>query len=415
MNLHKKQEEVIRNKARFKVLNWGRRSGKTTVFAYEALGTALTVPNAQITYYAQTLGDARDIAWDIFIAVFGEAVESTNQSLLEIKVTNLKGGTSTINLKGWESVYQAGKGRGTENDLILCDEVAFCKEFLANWDKVLAPTLLTSKGRAVFGSTPNGFNDFYELTTRANTQDGWAYSHASSYDNPANDPAEIERIKKEITEDRFAQEYLADFRRLEGLIYKDFDRQRHTFDGEIPVKVNQYIAGVDFGYRHPCAVIHMNVDYDGNYWVTDEWYKTERTEEMIADYVKSCQFNTVYPDPENQSAIAVLIAKGVAVSEVSKGKGSVKSGIDKVRTLFKQNRLKIHKNCTNLIWELENYQYQDKRANQSEPEEPIKEHDDAVDALRYPIMMREIDDTTSPLESYLRRQAERNYGLNSAR
>src|SRR3990167_6462908 len=94
--LTQKQEQAILSKARYKVLNFGRRSGKTTTLAYEALGTALTVPNAKITYYAQTFGDARDIAWDIFLQVFGQAVIKKNETLLEITVANLKGGTSKI-------------------------------------------------------------------------------------------------------------------------------------------------------------------------------------------------------------------------------------------------------------------------------------------------------------------------------
>lgn len=390
-----KQAEVILNKSRFKVLNWGRRSGKTTVFAYEALGTALTIPNAHITYYAQTFGDARDIAWNIFLEVFGEAVISKNETLLEIKVQNLKGGTSLVSLKGWESVYQTGKGRGTENDLILADEVAFCRAFMEYYDKVLAPTLLTTKGRAVFGSTPNGFNDFYTLTQRANDNADWFYSHATSYDNPANDPVEIERIKSEITEDRFAQEYMADFRKLEGLVFKEFDRARHVYEYDV-TRCDEYIAGVDFGYKNPCAVMHIKRDGDDNYYVDDEWYKTERSEEQIADYVKSCNFNRVYPDPENPSAVALLNEKGIAVIEVTKGKGSIKSGIDKLHLLFKMGKLKIHARCKNLIWELENYRYSDRKENHNEDENPIKENDHAIDAMRYALMTNRADNFVPP-------------------
>lgn len=395
MQLTQKQTELILSKARFKVLNWGRRSGKTTVFAYEALGTALTTPNAHITYYAQTFGDARDIAWNIFLSVFGEAVVSKNETLLEIKLQNLKGGTSLVSLKGWESVYQTGKGRGIGNDLILADEVAFCRAFIEYYDKVLAPTLLTTKGRAVFGSTPNGFNDFYTLTQRANSNPEWFYSHATSYDNPANEAGEIERIKREVTEDRFAQEYLADFRKMEGLVYKEFSHERHVFDSEV-TKFDEYIAGVDFGYKNPAAVIHIKRDGDDNYFVTNEWYVTERSEEQIVDYVKSCHFNRVYPDPENAGAIGLMNQRGIAVVEVNKGKGSVKNGIDRIHLLFKMGKLRIHKSCVSLIWELENYRYPDKRENHNDDENPIKEHDHALDALRYALATNKNDNVISP-------------------
>jgi len=408
MELTQKQEEVILNKSRFKVLNWGRRSGKTTLFAYEALGTALTINNAHVSYYAQTFGDARDIAWNIFLEVFGEAVVSKNETLLEIKVQNLKGGTSLVSLKGWESVYQTGKGRGTENDLILADEVAFCRAFMEYFDKVLAPTLLTTKGRAVFGSTPNGFNDFYTLTTRAQNNPDWFYSHATSYDNPANDPKEIERIKNEITEDRFVQEYMADFRKLEGLVFKEFNRERHVYDSEVEGET-EFLGGVDFGYKNPAAVTHVKFKNE-HYYVNDEWYRTERSEEQIADYVALCKFNRVYPDPENVSAISLLVGKNVPVMEVVKGKGSIKSGIDKMHLLFKMGKLHIHKRCVNLIWEMENYRYSDKKENHNEDENPIKENDHAIDSLRYVVMTHQKDPVISPGEA-IRRMNERRRNL----
>lgn len=390
MNLTKKQEEVIRNKSRFKVLNWGRRSGKTTEFAYEALGTALTIPNAHITYYAQTFGDARDIAWNIFLKVFGEAVESKNETLLEIKLNNLKGGTSLVSLKGWESVYQAGKGRGTENDLILADEVAFCRQFIEFYDKVLAPTLLTTKGRAVFGSTPNGFNDFFRLTRKAQSLPDWFYSHATSYDNHFNDPKEIERIASEIPEDRFAQEYLADFRKLEGLVYKEFDYETHVFNDlnlmHSQRRIIDTIAGLDFGFTNPTALLTIEVDQDRRYFVTKEWYKTGKTNEEIIEYAKTLGSVTFYPDPAEPDRISEMQRKGLNVREVNK---DVEKGIDTVRNLLKQKRLFIHKDCTNLIAEFETYRYKDRKEGLNEPEEPLKEHDHALDALRYALYMKE--------------------------
>lgn len=389
MQLTPKQEETILNKSRFKVLNWGRRSGKTTLFAYEALGTALTVENAHVTYYAMTYGDARDIAWNIFLEVFGEAVISKNETLLEIKIRNLHGGVSVVNLKGWESVLLSGKGRGTENDLILADEVAFCRQFMEYFDKVLAPTLLTTKGRAVFGSTPNGFNDFYDLTVRAQNSPDWFYSHATSYDNPMNDPEEIERIKREITEDRFAQEYMADFRKLEGLVYKEFRRDVHVFNDEVPKQSIKRMAGIDFGFTNPTALITVEKDFDNSYWVTDEWYKSGKTDLQIAQYVSALHYQEVYPDPESPSAIEEMKKLNVNCMEVVKNKDSIKNGISKIRALFLTNKLHIHSSCVNLIWELENYRYPDKRTNHNEEENPIKENDHALDALRYAIYMDE--------------------------
>lgn len=384
MELTQVQSKAIASKARYKVYNYGRRSGKTTLMAYEALGTALTIDNAQVTYYAQTFGDARDIAWDIFLEVFGDAVIKKNETLLEISVQNLKGGISKVALKGWESVATQGKGRGTENDLLLMDEVAFCRGFMKFWDIVLDPTLLTTKGRAVFSSTPNGFNDFYLLSQKAMATDNWEYFHATSYDNPHNDKKWLDDKREEITEDRFSQEYLADFRRMEGLIYKEFDRAYNVYSGEPKIDIADDMAGLDFGYVHPAALIDVKRDRMGHYWVTEEWFRTGKTDAEIAEYVASKQYGKVYPDPAQPQGIKELQNLSVKCVEVVKGKDSVRNGIQRIRDLLNQNKLHINADCVNLIYEFDTYAYKEDGS-----EEPIKDGDDGLDALRYVIMMNE--------------------------
>jgi phage terminase large subunit len=182
---------------------------------------------------------------------------------------------------------------------------------------------------------------------------------------------------------------------MEGLVYKEFNHDRHVFNAEV-TRCDEYIAGVDFGYKNPAAVIHIKRDGDDNYFVTNEWYVTERSEEQIAEYVRSCNFNRVYPDPENAGAIGLMNQKGIAVVEVNKGKGSVKNGIDRIHLLFKMGKLHIHKSCVNLIWELENYRYPDKRENHNDDENPVKENDHALDALRYALSTNKNDNVVTP-------------------
>ena len=69
---------------------------------------------------------------------------------------------------------------------------------------------------------------------------------------------EIDKARKELPEDRFSQEYLADFRKQEGLVYKEFKRDRHVIH-TLPEldRFVEKIAGVDFGFTNPTAVIHI--------------------------------------------------------------------------------------------------------------------------------------------------------------
>jgi phage terminase large subunit len=100
---------------------------------------------------------------------------------------------------------------------------------------------------------------------------------------------------------------------------------------------------------------------------------------------------------------------------VVKNKDSIKSGIDRIRELFKQNRLHIHKDCVNLISELETYSYPDKKPDSNEQENPIKEHDHALDALRYAIYMNSQGFIDKEAEIAERLRARLNYQTNKAR
>ncbi len=385
--LTQSQTIICQDQHRFRVISCGRRFGKTVLSSKEIKGRAI-YRASRIAYFATTFQQARDIMWEMLKKELQGAIVSINEARLEIKVKTVTNEESIITLRGWESIETA---RGQSYDLLVLDEVASMRDFWINYQEVLRPTLTDRKGEAIFISSPKGFNHFYKLYNMELEDSDFKSFHFTTYDNPLIPVEEIEKAKKELTEDRFAQEYLADFRKTEGLVYKEFDRKRHIFDKfeEIRDKV-ETIAGLDFGYTNPTALITIVRDDDNNFWVIDEWYKTGQTEEQVAEYVASLRINKVYPDPENPSAIKVLRNRGVNVREVLKSKDSVVNGIQKIRELFKAGRLKIHKNCVNTILELETYSYPDKVDLQNPKENPIKENDHAMDAMRMAIMMQNL-------------------------
>ena len=379
------------------------------------VGVALAKKDRRVAYFAPTRDDAREITWSMLLKKVENITTYKNESLLQVKIMTQDGGESMIALYGWESVQERGKGRGLANDFIVCDEVSSYRNFWVGWDEVLSPTLIDRKGSAMFISTPKGFNHFYDLYGMEAKNPDYKSFHYTSYDNPHIPPEELEREKLSKPEDVFAQEYMADFRKQQGLVYKEFNRDLHTFEGAPTRNTVEFIGGVDFGFNNPAAVLSIVVDSDNHFWVTDEWYKTNRVEEQIVDYVKSCGFNAVYPDPENASAIELLNRKSVNVREVVKGKGSVEGGINIVKALFKQNRIHIHQSCVNLIAELETYSYPEKRPDHNEPELPIKENDHACDALRYVLMSNRDNVGLSQVEEYMLAEARRTQGTNYSR
>ena len=403
------QEKIALDKHRFRVLVCGRKFGKTELAIEEILGKVLLKGNKEIAYLATNYGEARDIAWQRMVKRYKPIfAQEPNETRLEMKVYAKDGATSQIQLKGWESVENL---RGREFDFIVLDETQNYKDFWLYWQEVLRPTLTPRQGSALFLGTPKGFTHLYDLFGMEAKDKDYKSFHFTTYDNPYIPTEEIEKAKFELTEDRFAQEYMADFRKTEGLVYKEFNRKEHIYKEEVKENsVSKTFGGVDFGFVHPAAVLTIKKLLDGKYKVNEEWYKTGQTDAQIADYVSALKWNECYPDPESAGGIEELKRRGVNVREVIKGKDSVRNGINSIRELFKQGRLLIHESCQNLIWEFETYAYEDPK-NKRADEIPKKEHDHAVDALRYALMM----ETVISQPDNLIRQQQQQFDRNMAR
>lgn len=382
MFLHKAQSEIAKDTHRFRVLRCGRRFGKTSLIIEEIKGIAVSKPS-KIAYIANTYQQARDIAWELLKKELQGAIIDTNESRLEVRTKTIKGGESLIILRGWESV---GNLRGQAFDFLAIDEVAMMRSFWVNWHEVLRPTLTDRKGAVLFSSTPKGFNHFYDLCNQELKDTDYKAFHFTSWDNPFLPKDEIEKAQTTLPPDRFSQEYLAEFTKTTGLVYKEFSREKHLYQ-QLPDKEFHKYAGIDFGYTNPAAVLEILTDGE-RFYVNDEWYKSRRTEKQIAEYVAGCNFEAVYPDPESPSAIEELRRANVNVREVAKGKDSISSGIQKIRELLISGKLKINKQCTNLISEFEMYSYEDEKDDKNQQENPIKQYDHALDALRYCITMQ---------------------------
>lgn len=388
MQLTPAQSTIAKDNHRFRVIDAGRRFGKSTLVSWEMFAIAVANDNARVPYYAPTRDDARDIMWGMLKKVCEPVALEVNESRLEIIIRNKFGGTSLLLLYGWEAVQERGKGVGVKNNHIFLDEVSKYKNFWKAWQEILRPTLTDLAGGATFISTPNGFNHFYDLYQLELTDSDYKSFHFTSYDNPHLPVTEIEKAKQELTEDRFAQEYMADFRKTEGLVYKEFDRSKHIFnDVEQIINPKEHIAGLDFGFTNPMAIPSITVDYDNHLWITGEYYETGKTIDQVIEYLNTLPITKLFPDPENPEAIEQLKRAKLPVREVIKGKDSVKTGIQRVRELFKTNRIHIHKSCRNLISELETYCYPERRPDNNEQENPIKENDHLLDALRMVVLM----------------------------
>jgi hypothetical protein len=372
MILHNSQKIIARDATRFRVVCAGRRFGKSKLSIEEMKGKALSIKDGRIAYVAPTYAQSRDIIWEELKSEMLPITVSAHEQRLELKVKNLKGGTSMISLRSWDAIETL---RGQKFDFIVMDEVAMMRGYWEKWQTVIRPTLTDRKGEALFISTPKGYNHFYVLAQKEKEDQDYKFFHFTTYDNPHIPVEEIDKAKQELSEDQFYQEYMADFRKMEGLIYKEFDRTKHLFDTDPKLLRGNYNwVSVDWGFTNPSAVYTITEDGDRNFFIHSEYYETGKTTDELVDILASRKGNGYYPDPAEPDRIEVMRRRGLTVKDVSK---EVVAGIDTLKSLFKNGKIKIHKDCINLINELETYAYKEKKTGGNEQEEPIKENDHA--------------------------------------
>lgn len=384
--LHPAQQTIARSKARFKVLVCGRRFGKTVYEGEEATAACIYQPNP-VRYFATTRDQAREILWnDLIRNVAGTAnYVKKDETRLEVTLKSHLGFTNTITLGGWENIEAS---RGKKTGLLLLDEVDSMRGFDTAWNEVLRPTLTDTKGRAIFSGTPKGYKTLYRLSQRPAEDSDFEYFHFTSYDNPLIDPSEIDKAKRELSPNQFAQEYLAQFKKMEGLIYDEFDRDRHV--KPCPFEPVRWLLCIDFGYNHPLAAYILAVSADDHIHVARELYKQRLDDQQrlseLRKLIADTPLDGAVGDSEDPIAILQLGRDlGINLEGAVKGKDSVVTGINMVQSVFHTDELTIDPSCENLCWELENYAWKLDSNNQP-TDQPVKEDDDACDSIRYGVM-----------------------------
>lgn len=197
------QEEVINDPARFKVIAAGRRCGKTHFSAVTLILSALDGKPGMTMYVGPTMGLARDLMWDKLFELAGDIIEGSNVNNLEITLS----GGNKITLKGSD---RPDTLRGYSIKHLVLDEFAFHKEGV--FDTILRPALADRKGSALFISTPEGRNGFYDVYMNGEAgKKGWKSWHLTSLDNPLLDPEELEAAKETMAGWQYRQEFEASF------------------------------------------------------------------------------------------------------------------------------------------------------------------------------------------------------------
>lgn len=230
--LHEKQIEVLKalKKHRFNVCVAGRRWGKTSLSIVASFEKAMAGEKVWVIFpvYPQAMDSFR--VMKSLARQFPEEYITIREVEKRIEFAN--GGSIQI-----KSADKPERLRGAGGlSLVVFDEAAYQSK--ETWETV-RPILSDSLGKALFISTPNGMNWFYELYENAKLKDDWKVYHYPTESNPNIQQEELFQAREELGSLVYAQEFLAEFTEVGHMFKREWFKYFDVINGEDP----EYILG----------------------------------------------------------------------------------------------------------------------------------------------------------------------------
>jgi len=388
--LHEGQSEIIQDlfmedDTRYAVVCASRGFGKSFLAAtaamiavQELMDLPASVPNKNVAIIAPTYAQAVDIYYPLIAYILGGEESAIKSS----RVAGTFWFPNNVTLKIWS--YEASERmRGTGQYFVVADEVCSWRgagtSLKESWESVIQPCISTrwskqnadkfgaKPGKALIISTPQGYNYFYEMFNRQDSDNHWKSYHYTYHDSPYLDEDEIERVKLTLDPLKFAREYTASFEDSGNTVFYTFNRKEHI-DKDLPyfdAGEDVHVA-IDFnvGIMASCAFalrgnqIHILEEFQGH-------PDTETLARSLASKYSGHKIIS-YPDPSGKARkssaavgrtdFSILNSEGIQTRAHSKAPPIIDS-VAAVNKKFKNANgdidMYIHPKCVNTIKSIE--------------------------------------------------------------
>lgn len=243
-----------------------RRAGKTVAAINDMIRAAVMCksPNPLFGYIAPYRSQAKSVVWDYLKKYSQPILKSSNESELTVELAN----GSKIRLFGADN---ADAMRGLGFDGVYMDEYGDFKPSV--WGNVIRATLSDKQGWAVFGGTPKGKNQFWQIYDQAQRSDEWFVLKLTASESQLLPETELNAARAQISEDQYLQEYECSFEAAILGAYYGTDLRLAEQEGRITnVPYDPHLpvhTAWDLGYRDDTAI-----------W----WYQVIRNEIHLIDF-----------------------------------------------------------------------------------------------------------------------------------
>lgn len=236
--------------------------------------------------------------------------------------------------------------------------------------------------RIVFDTNPDNPEHWLKKEYIDSKSENIISYHFELDDNTFLSPRYIQNIKESTPSGMF---YDRDIRGLwvtgEGVVYSDFDSNKHFINDVDNIEFETYIAGVDWGYSHFGSIVVFGIDKLNNWYLLEEHAKQFKEIDYWAEValdIKARYGNiNFYCDSARPEHVERFRRERIRAINADK---SVLSGIEEVARLIKLGRFFVVFDKVKVFKkEIYNYVWDEKTGN------PVKENDDVMDSMRYAI------------------------------
>lgn len=175
----------------------------------------------------------------------------------------------------------------------------------------------------------------------------------------------------------------------EGVIFDMFDKAIHVYNKLVDTIASETYVSCDYGTQNATVFLLWQKGVDGVWYCIKEFYysgrenKKQKTDGEFADelekFIEGYKVKRIVIDPSAASFIAELKSRGL---RIKKANNDVLDGIRYTGSMLNDDKIRFSPECKNTIQEFSAYIWDKKAADKGE-DKPVKDHDHAMDAVRY--------------------------------
>ena len=386
IEVHKKYREILAKDSRYYIVSGGRGSGKSfsvnallVLLTYEAghtiLFTRYTLSSAYISIIPEFIEklEMLGLLGDFHITK-DEIKNKRSGSKIIFRGIKTSSGDQTANLKSLTGITTWVVDEAEElTDEQKFDTIDLSVRQQGKQNRVILILNPTTKEHFIYGRffEDRGVNEGVNKTVENTT-----YIHTTYLDNKDNLSQsyldQIEQMKLRRPE-KYKQQILgAWLNKAEGVIFDNWTI------GEFK-HIGTSVWGQDYGFAaDPSTLVEVNIDSTNKRIYLKECFYLQRlTTSQISELnIKHARGGLIIGDSAEPRLLSEIKAKGCNVRPSIKGQGSITYGI----SLLQDYDIIVSPDSTNLIKELNNYRWLEKKSNT-----PIDNWNHLIDAVRYAV------------------------------